>query len=168
MPTQRSDTGTKRPFHAVYDEDGSYDTVPLPANEEMSIAAKMTTATWPTPRLSHVWTPGEVQSSEYHFQSPLDSWTPSIDDFTHHPSYLASEEELRSMLFTVAQSAAPTRAGSPVQADAEETLLQTGSSRPANGSSSVSISSRVRIDYLKNYVSEVAPWVSILRGSFYS
>lgn len=47
------------------------------------------------------------------FLSPSTSW--AIDEFAHNADYLASQEQLRALLFTTAQSAAPTRAGTPVR-----------------------------------------------------
>lgn len=42
---------------------------------------------------------------------PLGAASWGHDGFSHDPGFLASQEELRCMLFTIAQSAAPTRAG---------------------------------------------------------
>ena len=47
------------------------------------------------------------------FLSPATSW--GVDEFAHNADYLASQEQLRALLFTTAQSAAPTRAGTPVR-----------------------------------------------------
>lgn len=75
------------------------------------------------------------------------------DKFVHDPSYLASQQELRTLLFTTARSAAPTRVGSP--ADDED----------ANPDSSFSIKHILaqgrRIQYLQNYISHVAPWLDM-------
>ncbi|PVH98826.1 hypothetical protein DM02DRAFT_615501 [Periconia macrospinosa] len=85
------------------------------------------------------------------FLSPATSW--GIDEFAHDPSYLASQEQLRSLLFTTARSAAPTRAGTPVEneahgADTSYSLKQV----LANGK---------RVQYFKNYVSNIAPWLDM-------
>ncbi|OJJ29740.1 hypothetical protein ASPWEDRAFT_296046 [Aspergillus wentii DTO 134E9] len=87
------------------------------------------------------------------FSSPLGSWYQ--DGFSHDPGYLASQEELRCMLFTIAQSAVPTRAGSPV-VDESERGLPPGQRvmRPA-------FSNQRRVVYLKNYVGQVAPWLDM-------
>lgn len=145
------------------------------------------------------------------FHSPLSSSNSRYyqDGFSHNPGYIASQEELRSMLIMTAQSAAPSRRGSPVngeETESEETLPQSGSGvgnrwsartltsqqgqttecehgregrRPSyQRATDVSVLgsatgkgqeqgqgqimsgwNRRRIQYLKNYVAEVAPWV---------
>lgn len=75
----------------------------------------------------------------------------SLDEFSHDPVYLASQEELRGLLFSTAQSAAPTRAGSPAGGAEDE------SSMPHQMREILSSSKRV--EYLKNYIGQVAPWV---------
>lgn len=88
------------------------------------------------------------------FASPLGgagSW--GHDGFSHDPGFLASQEELRCMLFTIAQSAAPTRAGSPADHGHSADPPQGERMRPA-------LSNARRVKYLKNYVGQVAPWVS--------
>ena len=73
------------------------------------------------------------------FLSPATSW--GIDEFAHDPNYLASQEELRALLFTTARSAAPTRAGTPVdESFSVKQILAKGK----------------RVQYLKNYISAVA------------
>ncbi|KAL1965274.1 hypothetical protein VTN77DRAFT_5876 [Rasamsonia byssochlamydoides] len=71
------------------------------------------------------WSP--LADSNHQFRqhhSPLSSTSSwymyGQDGFSHNPGYLASQEELRYMLFTIAQSAAPTRAGSPASLQEEE------------------------------------------------
>lgn len=67
------------------------------------------------------------------------------------------------MLFTIAQSAAPTRAASPdgngQDCDEGEREDRAGGGRDPMPMRSV-LSSRRRVEYLKNYVGQVAPWVS--------
>lgn len=69
------------------------------------------------------------------------------------------------MLFTIAQSAAPTRAASPdvngqdCNEEEREDRVAAGSERDPMPMRSV-LSSRRRVEYLKNYVGQVAPWVS--------
>lgn len=95
------------------------------------------------------------------FASPLGTASLGHDGFSHDPGFLASQEELRCMLFTIAQSAAPTRAGSPdVQADDDEERQR--EERLPVGSA---LSNGRRVEYLKNYVGQVAPWVSRRRTS---
>ena len=83
------------------------------------------------------------------------------DGFSPDPGFLASQEELRCKLFSLAYSAVPTGATSPGD-------LHLG---PAGDAASFSASqphrvyreslrSCKRIEYLKNYIAEVAPWVS--------
>lgn len=87
------------------------------------------------------------------FLSPATSW--GIDEFSLDPSYLASQEELRSLLFTTARSTAPTRAGTPVGAE------ESGSGATFNIKQVLAKGRRVQ--YLKNYISHVAPWVGPLK-----
>jgi len=56
------------------------------------------------------------------------------------------------MLFNIAQSAAPTRAPSPEIQHAAHLRDPERTTRPV-------LSSPRRIEYLKNYVGQVAPWV---------
>ncbi|KAJ5682125.1 uncharacterized protein N7477_002065 [Penicillium maclennaniae] len=91
------------------------------------------------------------------FASPLGTASWNHDGFSHDPGFLASQEELRCILFTIAQSAAPTRAVSPAAQEytrehppeAERVPL-----RPA-------LSKTQRVEYLKNYVGQVAPWLDM-------
>lgn len=94
-------------------------------------------------------------SNDAAFASPLGatSWG---DEFSHDPGFLASQEELRCMLFNIAQSAAPTRAPSPDTQEQDATQLR---DRQQRSTRSV-LSNTRRIEYLKNYVGQVAPWVS--------
>ncbi|KAF2800260.1 hypothetical protein K505DRAFT_355827 [Melanomma pulvis-pyrius CBS 109.77] len=89
------------------------------------------------------------------FLSPATSW--GFDEFAHDPNYLASQEELRSLLFTTARSVAPTRAGTP--ADDDQNI----------GVTSFNIKQVLvkgnRVQYLKNYISQVAPWLDMFDGN---
>lgn len=81
--------------------------------------------------------------------SPATSW--DFDEFAHDPNYLASQEELRALLFTTARSAAPTRAGTPLDDDEDA---------PGTSFNTKQILARGRhAQHLKNYISQVAPWV---------
>lgn len=74
------------------------------------------------------------------------------DGFSHDPAYLASQEELRCMLFSIAESGEyGARGGSP---DGKSSLSPLGVMNNA-------VSNGRRIKYLKNYVGEVAPWVNL-------
>lgn len=86
------------------------------------------------------------------FLSPATASSWPFDEFAHDPDYLASQEALRSLMFTTARSAAPTRAGTPVEID-DMTGTVNIKHVLANGR---------HIQYLKNYMSQVAPWVSLL------
>ncbi|RDW86674.1 putative C6 transcription factor [Aspergillus mulundensis] len=104
------------------------------------------------------------------FNSSPGSW--HQDGFSQDPGFLASQEELRAILFTLANSAAPTRASSPEAAKRE---LELGLGSPStiasrsyqHGEPSTAtapkspLSSLRRIEYLKNYVAEVAPWLDM-------
>jgi hypothetical protein len=83
--------------------------------------------------------------------SPNSTAYSTFDEFTNDPRFLESQQEFRSLLFTSAQSAAPTRRGSPVY-DAVSNA-QTG-----DALSSI-VSSGSRIIWLQNYLDEVVLWV---------
>lgn len=106
------------------------------------------------------------------FHSSPGSWYQ--DGFSQDPGFLASQEELRAILFTLANSAAPTRASSPETAK-RELDLDSNASPTTSVSRSYQrqiheqrrrrespLSSRRRIEYLKNYVAEIAPWVGTI------
>ncbi|KAF1916613.1 fungal-specific transcription factor domain-containing protein [Ampelomyces quisqualis] len=85
------------------------------------------------------------------FLSPatVSSWP--FDPFANDPDYLASQEALRSLLFTTARSAAPTRVGTPI--DGEEPTGEVNIKQV--------LSKGRRVQYLKNYTSQVAPWLDM-------
>lgn len=83
------------------------------------------------------------------FLSPATASSWPFDEFAHDPDYLASQEALRSLLFTTARSAAPTRAGTPVDGEEPSSVLN----------AKQVLSKGRRVQYLKNYMSQVAPWV---------
>jgi len=85
------------------------------------------------------------------FLSPATASSWPFDEFAHDPDYLASQEALRSLMFDTARSVAPTRAGTPVDGD---------DSAGAMNVKRVLADGR-RVFYLKNYMSQVAPWVSV-------
>ncbi|KAF2644571.1 hypothetical protein P280DRAFT_391735 [Massarina eburnea CBS 473.64] len=100
----------------------------------------------PTPTTENEPT-SSVSSNIDPFRSPSTSW--GVDEFAHDPNYLASQEELRSLLFTTARSAAPTRAGTPVEDDGTTFNIKQIIAKGRN------------IQYLKNYISHVAPWLDM-------
>ena len=82
--------------------------------------------------------------------SPLSTWTLPLD-----PAYLASQDELRNLLFTTAQTPAPTRRGSPViehTARAEASTSDVVRQILCHGR---------RLEYLNNYIDCVAPWLDM-------
>lgn len=85
------------------------------------------------------------------FLSPATASSWPYDEFAHDPNYLASQEVLRSLMFTTARSVVPTRAGTPMDGD--------------DGAGTMNIKCVLadgrHIQYLKNYISHVAPWVSL-------
>ncbi len=84
------------------------------------------------------------------FLSPATASSWAFDEFAHDPDYLASQEALRSLMFDTARSVAPTRAGTPVEAEDLHGMMSM---------KHVLVHGR-RMLYLKNYMSQVAPWVS--------
>lgn len=115
---------------------------------------------WPSQPTPAAYTPSDsTDGPGPAFASPLGTASWGHDGFSHDPGFLASQEELRCMLFTIAQSAAPTRAGSPdVQTQGDERHRE-GGRLPVRSA----LSNGRRIEYLKNYVGQVAPWVSCRR-----
>ncbi|RAL10823.1 uncharacterized protein BO97DRAFT_348479 [Aspergillus homomorphus CBS 101889] len=93
------------------------------------------------------------------FQSPAaGSWTQ--DGFSQDPDFLASQEELRCFLFSLANSAVPTRASSPDTAGRGDQLLKVLTNDGGDSWRSP-LSDGEHIQYLKNYVTEVAPWLDM-------
>lgn len=82
--------------------------------------------------------------------SPMAAW--SLDNFAHDPNYLASQEELRCLILSTAQSRAPTREGSPV-------IYSTDDRK--SGSSPQILETGRRIEYLKAYLGQVASWLDM-------
>lgn len=119
--------------------------------------ATPTSISTPTP---HEWpqcSPSQAGDTAPFHSSPLGSGSWYQDGFTHDPGYLASQEELRCMLFSIAQSAVPGSSGSDVNFCGGGTRLS------SSGVMKEALSNRRRIGYLKNYVGEVAPWVGFSR-----
>ncbi|KAL5042655.1 hypothetical protein BDW71DRAFT_200415 [Aspergillus fruticulosus] len=127
-----------------------------------------------SPPPTSIGPPETTTSNPDIFHSSPGSWYQ--DGFSQDPGFLASQEELRSILFTLANSAAPTRVSSPAAGkraldldlgpnaspsttvprpyhDHEQRRTTTASRSP--------LSSRRRIEYLKNYVAEIAPWLDM-------
>lgn len=98
--------------------------------------------------------------------SPGESWP--LDHFVTNPSYLAYQEELRCLIFNTAQTAATTREGTP-DGDAENFqngLVTVGTNTLSDDSAARRQTARLlaqgrRLEYLKNYIGEVAPWLDM-------
>lgn len=99
-------------------------------------------------------TPHEWSQHSRHHRSPLGSGSWYQDGFSLDPAYLASQEELRCMLFSIAESDVPVHTGTP-----NERAGLYGWGQSSSGAMKEVLSNRRRIKYLKNYVGEVAPWV---------
>ncbi|CAL5875281.1 uncharacterized protein PFLUO_LOCUS9586 [Penicillium psychrofluorescens] len=111
---------------------------------------------WTTQPQLHSYNPSDSPDGPA-FASPLGTASWGQDGFSHDPGFLASQEELRCMLFTIAHSAAPTRVPSPEgRPDASVQSRERGRAlmRPV-------LSNARRIEYLKNYVGQVAPWLDM-------
>ncbi|GAB7361940.1 hypothetical protein MBLNU230_g1978t1 [Neophaeotheca triangularis] len=82
------------------------------------------------------------------FVSPAASW--GFDGFAQDPSYLASQAELRSLMFDTARSVPPHRPLTPSdkRQDEQPNLVKV----LAHGN---------RVKYLSNYLSRVAPWLDM-------
>ncbi|KAJ0162990.1 hypothetical protein CTA2_3714 [Colletotrichum tanaceti] len=120
----------------------------------------------PSPWALGAPTPSQHLSSEAS-TSPAESWR--LDEFVTDPGYLAYQEELRCLIFNTAQTAAPTREGTPEAADggffsaggfaAPGTIL--GDEGTARRQAGQILGTGRRLEYLKNYVGEVAPWLDM-------
>lgn len=88
------------------------------------------------------------------FHSPFAEFL--SDEFAFDPGFLASQQEFRTLLFNTAQSSAPTRAASPAPQD--NGVQFNGSAKSVMLDI---VSNPKRIEYLKNYLDVVAPWVCI-------
>ncbi|KAK2041986.1 C6 zinc finger domain-containing protein [Colletotrichum somersetense] len=89
--------------------------------------------------------------------SPAESWR--LDEFVTDPGYLAYREELRCLIFNTAQTAAPTREGTPEAADGG--FAAPGTISSDEGQAGQILGTGRRLEYLKNYVGEVAPWLDM-------
>lgn len=92
------------------------------------------------------------------FSSPVSRW--QLDSFAQDPGYVAYREELRCLIFNTAQTApsspsAETRDQSPLTPNAVDQV-----ERLAQRQTAELLARGRHLDYLKNYVAEVAPWVN--------
>lgn len=88
------------------------------------------------------------------------SWRP--DEFTLHQGYQEYREELRSLIFNTANSRAPTRQASPDPAGGP--YLDSGLDGELRRETAKILAAEGRVAYLRNYVSQVAPWVCLHMG----
>jgi hypothetical protein len=106
-------------------------------------------------------------SEEARDPDPLAGVSPSVlglstvswfDEYTSDPRFVESQRELRDLLFTSAQSLAPTRAGTPEGHG--PTFLNSPLDIADTSTIKSVVSTGERVVWLKNYLDEVAPWVS--------
>lgn len=103
-----------------------------------------------------LFSPKDVQAVGHGFEnmdpflSPVTASSWPFDEFAHDPDYLASQEALRSLMFDTARSVAPTRANTPIEGEEQNSTIRVKHI----------LASGRRVQYLKNYLSNVAPWVS--------
>lgn len=81
-----------------------------------------------------------------------------LDELEHNASYIASQEELRSLIITTAQSTAPTREVSLARGESAEPDVAPDPG-PEHDQMKQILSQGRRLEYLKNYIGQVAPWV---------
>ncbi|ETR99836.1 hypothetical protein M419DRAFT_85085 [Trichoderma reesei RUT C-30] len=96
------------------------------------------------------------------FSTPSTGW--QLDDFVLDPGYVASREELRWLMLNTAQTAP----SSPAHVDsfASEADQQGGETlSSAQHQSSHLLSQGRRVEYFKNYISQVAPWLDMFDSS---
>jgi hypothetical protein len=96
--------------------------------------------------------------------SPLGLSTAStFDEYSSDPRFLESQRELRSLLFDTARSSGPTRVGTPENVDENIGSTSDRARRIAESTSFVKsiVSTGRRVTWLKNYITEVAPWLDM-------
>lgn len=94
---------------------------------------------------------------------PSPSNTLSLDDFSRDPGFLASQEELRSLILNTAQSTLPSRESSPLRGGVGGRDLTAAQVQRVKQI----LSEGRNLEYLRNYSSQVAPWVSHLFPIFH-
>lgn len=108
---------------------------------------------------------------------PWEHTSPSSADwpqqrFSHDPVFVASQRELRTLLISTAQSEVPTRRATPVATNDEGVWQnerrgsQNVNSNVAKAGTEVINGKGRQLEYLKNYVARVAPWVSHMKSPF--
>ncbi|KAF1812255.1 hypothetical protein P152DRAFT_30347 [Eremomyces bilateralis CBS 781.70] len=92
--------------------------------------------------------------------SPMTTW--SLQGSINDPAFLASQDELRALLFTTAQTPAPSRRGSlGSHAETERGDTDTADVGGAYRQMQQILASHRRLEYLKNYIGQVAPWLDM-------
>jgi hypothetical protein len=81
-----------------------------------------------------------------------------FDEYAANPKFLELQEELRAMLFDSVVSQTPTRAATPELADSER---QRADPKSVPRLMRSVISTAKRAEYLKNWITEVAPWLDM-------
>lgn len=111
-------------------------------------------------------------SYAYNVDTGLDPDTAGDLPFSYDSLYLASQDELRGIIFSIAHSAAPTRAGSPSTSDVEHVSQNTHltdqnadiaaaqQTQEPDHNANIILTPK-QIVYLKNYVRSVAPWLDM-------
>lgn len=94
--------------------------------------------------------------------SPSGPYGSVTDEYTTNPTFLELQNELRSLLFTSAHSNVATRIGSPV--NGIDPTLRSQLRKESAPTTTIKIeevvNSRSIVEFLKNYIDEVAPWVN--------
>lgn len=88
----------------------------------------------------------------------------NFDEYAANPRFLELQEELRSILFTGVQSLVPSRAESPDATEEEPGIRQQPSPKSFD-LSRTSIPLKRKIEYLKIWTSECAPWLDMFDAS---
>lgn len=101
----------------------------------------------------------QLDQSAQDFLSPL---AMSINEgYAADPLFLASQEELRALLFNTARSTAPTRAPTPQPGSDPTDAPNTSSSTHESNYLRQIITSPRRLEYFTGYLHEVAPWLDM-------
>ena len=93
------------------------------------------------------------------FSSPTTGW--QTDYFARDPGYVAFREELRDLIFHAARTAPPSPSARPRSESPLSPSAAGEVERAAQRQTTKLLSHGRHLEYLKNYVSDVAPWVCI-------
>lgn len=92
--------------------------------------------------------------------TPMTTSSIPFDELLREPGYLEYQEELRCLIFNTAQTEPPSREGSPAPGLEPGSSYTPAQQREAKAQFEVALSTGRRLEYLKNWIAEVAPWVS--------